>query len=234
MAGLKASKSYQVYQDIFAKMASGELREGERLPTEAELCAAFDVSRPIVREALARLRDDALIESRRGSGSYVRQSPNKAILRFAALTSIADMQRCFEFRIGLEGEAAYLAAKRVDKPCIKQIRAKLAKLEAALSEGVLGANADFEFHLSIAEATENRFYVNALENLQESITAGINITRNLSLLRPAARLRQVQQEHVDLVAAIEAGQPDEAKRLMRTHLESAKARVFEGIDKVST
>ena len=102
--------SDRVYGDIVDRIIQREFGEGERLPSEEQLASYYGVSRPIVREALARLRDDELIRSQRGAGSFVQRRPERAMLEFAPLESLADIQRCFEFRIAVETEAARLAA----------------------------------------------------------------------------------------------------------------------------
>src|SRR3546814_2482151 len=83
-----------------------------RLPSEKELAASFQVSRPIVREALSRLRSDGILVSRHGSGSYIQHQPNRALFDVAPTGSIAGLMRTFEFRLALECEAAALAAMR--------------------------------------------------------------------------------------------------------------------------
>ena len=108
---LEARRSGGIYEKIFERIVSGELAVNARLPSEADLARSCGVSRPVVREALARLREDGIIVSRQGSGSYVKRRPDSAILRFIPVSSIADVQRGFEFRAGLEGAAAALAAR---------------------------------------------------------------------------------------------------------------------------
>jgi len=225
--------SDRVYEEIFADIVSGKLPERSRLPSEVDLSRAFDVSRPVVREALARLRDDGLVASRRGSGTYVQHRPSSDVLRFTPLSSIADMQRCFEFRIGLEGEIAYLAAQRYNADTISGIEAALKQLDQAIAGTQLGVDADFDLHLAIAEAADNRYYHSALTNLRDSVTVGMNLARNLSLLKPKQRLQQVQDEHIQIIQAIRARDGDKARVLMRKHIENAKARVFEGPEAVS-
>lgn len=218
-----------IYHEIFSLIVSGEYAQGVRLPSEQALSESFGVSRPVVREALARLRDDGLVVSQRGSGSYVSRRPDDAVLRFTPLASIADMQRCFEFRVGLEGEMAYLAASRRSEAALRHIEQMLAALDQVLGKDELGVDADVDFHMSIALATENRFYVDMLERLRNNIATGMNVTRNLSLLRPKTRLARVQSEHAAIVDAIRDQRPDMARDAMRRHLSAAKGRVFEGI-----
>ncbi len=220
--------SHQIYERIFELIVSGEYPERSRLPSEFELSRRFGASRPIVREALARLRDDGLIVSRQGSGSYVLRRPDNAVLRFVPVGSIADIQRCFEFRVGLEGAAAALAAERRDEGDLAAIQAAYDGLERCIRTGALGVEEDARFHEAIARATGNHYHVSVQVSLQAHIAAGMNLTRNLSLLRPQARLRLVQDEHSAILAAIEARDGAAARVAMETHIENARRRMFEG------
>jgi GntR family transcriptional regulator, transcriptional repressor for pyruvate dehydrogenase complex len=220
--------SHQVYERIFERIVSGEYAEGFRLPSESDLSRRFGASRPIVREALARLRDDGLIVSRQGSGSYVQRRPDAAVLRFVPVGSVADIQRCFEFRVGLEGAAAALAADRWGDEDLSEIKAALLDLESCIREGRLGVEADGRFHRAIAQATHNAFHISVQRSLEPHVAFGMNLARNLSLLRPAARLRIVQREHEVIVEAIEARDGTRARNAMEAHVENARRRVFEG------
>jgi GntR family transcriptional regulator, transcriptional repressor for pyruvate dehydrogenase complex len=220
--------SHQVYERIFERIVSGEYPESSRLPSESDLSRRFGASRPIVREALARLRDDGLIVSRQGSGSYVQRRPDAAVLRFVPVGSVADIQRCFEFRVGLEGAAAALAAERWGDEDLSEIKAALLDLESCIREGRLGVEADARFHRAIAQATHNPFHMSVQRSLEPHVAFGMNLARNLSLLRPAARLRIVQREHEIIVEAIEARDGTRARTAMEAHVENARRRVFEG------
>lgn len=220
----------QIYEEVLKRIVSGIYPENERLPTEAELCREFEVSRPVVREALGRLRIDGLVESRQGAGSFVRQRPNAAVLTFAPVGSIADIQRCFEFRIGLEGEAACLAAERRTEAELAAIAAALASLDEVIGGGRLGVDEDYHFHLAVARATLNPFYVSMIASIHTQISFGMNLARNLSLRKPFDRLRLVQSEHTAIYEAIREQAPEAARNAMRRHLDNARKRVFEGQD----
>ena len=142
--------------------------------------------------------------SRQGSGSYVTAAPDDAVLRFVPVGSIADIQRCFEFRVGLEGAAAALAAERWQSDDLAEIRSAYEALETCIRTGQLGVDADARFHQAIARATHNHYHVSVQLSLQAHIALGMNLTRNLSMLRTDARLRLVQDEHSAILAAIEA------------------------------
>lgn len=149
----EAKRSAGIYQHIFELIMAGEFVVNDRLPSETELAQRFGASRPVVREALARLRDDGIIVSRQGSGSYVKRRPDVAVLRFVPVSSIADIQRCFEFRQGLEGVAAALAAERWEDSDLAEIRAAFDALEDPAGDFKAGVDADERFHMAIAKST---------------------------------------------------------------------------------
>ena len=220
--------SDQVYEKIFERIVTGEFPGNSRLPSEAELVRLFGASRPVVREALARLRDDGVVVSRQGSGSYVKRRPDDAVLRFAPLGSISDIQRCFEFRVVVEGAAAALAAQRRSDDDLKALRDSLDALELCLTTGELGVDADEAFHQAVCRASKNHFFVSVRSSLQQQIEFGMKLARNLSLARPANRLRLVQDEHVAILRAIDSQNPEAARAAMVNHIESARHRVFQG------
>jgi DNA-binding FadR family transcriptional regulator len=217
-----------VYERIFEMIISGECPQHSRLPAESELARRFSVSRPVVRAALARLRDDGIVVSRQGSGSFVRRRPDAAMLRFVPVASVTDIQRCYEFRIVLEGAAAALAAERRNEADLAELDAALAELDACIRDGRLGVEADARFHAAVAAASHNPFHLSVQRSLEPSIAVGMNLARNLSLLRPAVRLRVVQDEHVLIARAIADGHPEQARAAMETHVGNARRRVFEG------
>ena len=220
-----------VYERVLTLIVEGALPEGGRLPSETHLAEEMGVSRPVLRQALRRLREDGVITSRQGSGSYVLQRPDRAMLSFAPVGSIADIRRTFEFRAVIEAEAAALAAKRAGEDEIRAIRAALAALDACIDTGALGAREDEAFHLAICAASGNHYFPSTLASMGPAILAGMNLARSLSLTRPAARLALVQDEHRAVLAAIAARDADAARAAMRRHIDSARTRIFEGAPK---
>ncbi len=216
------------YARIVAGITSGDYPVGGKLPTENELADLLSVSRPVVREALSRLRDDGLVVSRRGSGTYVRTAPMPGDRRLTTLSSIGDMRKCLEYRISFEGETAFHAARDLVPEGEAAIKAALARLEAAVEGSEIDIEDDFGLHFAIACATENRFFAAGLSAMREPVMAGMTITRHFSLLRTRKRLLELHDEHVRIVDAILARDPQGARAAMRTHLENAVVRAFEG------
>jgi GntR family transcriptional regulator, transcriptional repressor for pyruvate dehydrogenase complex len=225
-----SSLSDLAYEKILENIVEGKYAQDSRLPAEDALAKEFGVSRPVVREALARLRDDGLVVSRRGSGSFVVGRPAPVIRAFAPLSSISDMQRCFEFRVALESNAAHEAASHRLDADMERLRATLNRLDEVAANGTLGVEEDFDFHLAVCQASRNRFYVGMMQFLRENIVSGMTLTRNLSLRRTTDRLRRVQQEHHAVVDAIDRQDSSAAFDAMATHLDNARLRVFEGVD----
>ena len=219
-----------VYDEVFALIANGEFAENTRLPSETELGRRFGASRPVVREALARLRDDGLIQSRQGSGIYVTRKPDANVFRFVEIGSVSDIQRCYDFRIGFEAGAAGLAATAWQEEEMAELKAAAADLEKALIGGQLAVEADARFHNAVARATRNSYYISVQQSLDANIRFGMNLSRNLSLLRPAARSMQVQREHAQILDAILKRDAAAASQAMARHIQNARHRMFEGSD----
>ncbi|WP_163849116.1 FadR/GntR family transcriptional regulator [Pseudooceanicola aestuarii] len=222
--------SDQVYERILGMIVEGRIPVGEKLPTEHVLSDQLQVSRPVLRQALKQLREDGVIVSRQGSGSYVQRRPDEAILDFAPVGSIADIQRTFEFRAAIEGEAALIAATRRTDKDLAHIRAALEELDRCVREGELGVDADEAFHVAICMASDNKYFLAARRSMKPNILTGMNLTRNLSLTKPQERLELVQKEHYAIYDAILAGDPVAARATMRIHVENARNRVFEGAE----
>jgi DNA-binding FadR family transcriptional regulator len=216
-----------------SEMIESEFGEEGRLPSELALADRFGVSRPVVREALSRLRSRGVIISRKGSGSYFRKSPANAVAPIVApgflpIDSLAAVKKCFEFRAGVESEAAYFAAQNHLPRSLEAIREAQERIEAAASNGGVAMKADLEFHLEIARASGNEYFEAVMHSMRTPIEFAINLARSLTLTRPLEHRRIVQNEHVVLFQAIEARDRDAARAAMRRHIENTCTRVFEG------
>jgi GntR family transcriptional repressor for pyruvate dehydrogenase complex len=220
--------SDRVYDHVLSQVIVGIYPVNSRLPPETRLADQLGVSRPVVREALMRLREDGLIASRQGAGSFVMRRPAEDVYNYAPLGSIADIQRCFIFRIAIEGEAAALAARDHDAEGLRRIVDAIAALDRVIDEGALGVEEDIALHRAVAEATGNRFFTATLAALEAQVAVGITLNRNLSLIQPRDRLLRGQKEHRAVLDAIAAKDEAGARAAMRLHIENARKRVFEG------
>ncbi len=218
----------QVYDQLLAKILEEEYPVHSRLPAEEVLAQNFGVSRPIVRAALSRLRDDGIVQSRRGSGSYVLRRPDRQLISFVPLESVSDVQRCYEFRIDVEGAAAAWAARRRDDEDLAAMDHAYHVMEQAYEQNAMGVEADQMLHLAVARASKNPFFASVLESLGEQIAFGVKLSRSLTLLDTPKRQELVLAEHRAVLDAIRLKQPEVAQATMRHHITAAKDRMFVG------
>lgn len=216
----------RVYQLLMTRISNGEYPPDHKLPSEKELSEQFDVSRPIVREALDRLRKEGLVYSRQGAGSFVRLRSEPRSLGFPPVETIADIQRCYEFRLTIEPEAAYYAARRRNDAAIRAIAQVVDLLSTATDQQRHREDADFAFHLAVADASNNHYYSSAMLALRSHIAVGMKL-HGLSLMGPGRGLEKVFAEHKRIYEAIRDGDAEMARDQMRQHLEGSRNRLFE-------
>ncbi len=226
----KGALNDRVYDYIVSQIVVGAFALNSRLPTEMQLAEQLSVSRPVVRQALRRLKDDGLVLSRQGAGSFVVRRPAHQVFSFADVGSVADIQKCFAFRIAVESEAAAIAASEHDQTALDHLARSLKDLERSLKSGTGGVEEDIAFHQAVAAASDNRFFLSTMAAIASQIRVGIGLNRSLTLEQPRARRIAVQEEHSAIYEAIAARDAPEARRLMRLHLENARLRIFEGGD----
>jgi DNA-binding FadR family transcriptional regulator len=223
-----ASVTDIAYQTILERIVSGRYAQNSKLPTEAEFARELGISRPMVRAAIARLRESGLVVSRRGSGSYVFKQPSERLLKFAPIESIADIQRCYEYRIMLEGEAAFFAAERATPSDMERMQEALHRMDAAIERRTLMLEEDSAYHLAICHASDNQFIVESYQSISDASHAAMKLALTLSLNRRDTRRLDVQREHHAVFDAIRSGDRNAARTLMQAHIRSARRRVFEG------
>jgi len=210
----------RVMARLSADIRGGRLAPGARLPTEQALTSELGVSRTVVREAVAALRADGLVVTRRGSGAYVAD-PAAGPFRIAAprAAALRDILDVMELRLAIEVEAAAFAAERASRKQVAAIRKAWRSIDSALRRGEGAVAEDFAFHRAIAEATGNRQFPGFLAYLGSHVIPRQSV--RLSVDTPAERrayLRRIQAEHARIMAAIGAGDASEARRAMREHL----------------
>jgi GntR family transcriptional regulator, transcriptional repressor for pyruvate dehydrogenase complex len=218
----------RLYESLLGRILAGDYAPASRLPSEEVLASEFGVSRPVVRQALARLREEDFITSRRGSGSFVRTPEDDPPALFAPISCVADIERCFEFRLTVEARAAELAARNHGPAGLAALRAAHDHLEAVLATGALGNEADFRFHDAVAEASGNRYFLETLRVMRPHIDTCMRMLPRLAQRRTPARIARVQAEHRAILDAIAARDAAGAGRAMAEHIVSAQRRIFEG------
>ncbi len=223
----KSSLSDRVYNLLYTRISNGDYQENQKLPTEAVMAEEFGVSRPVLRSAMDRLRDKGLIYSRQGAGSFVKVQHNKT-LSYAKVETIADIQRCYEFRLSMEPQAAYYAAMRRNEEALSEIEAALELMDQATHNLTHKEDADYAFHIAIAKACNNHYFEASMGALREHIHVGMKMHGQSLMDDASSSLGRVFNEHVGICDSIRNKDADLAQKLMTLHIEHSRDRLFEG------
>lgn len=231
MHNRRNSLSQQVIETVGERIRSGHYGPGEKLPTEHELIEEFGVSRTVIREAIANLKAGGLVTPRQGVGVFVSETPfsQPFVLEAGSGGALAEAVAVLELRIALEVEAAGLAAARRDAEVLGAMRRALDAMDLAIAAGGEAIVPDLAFHRAIASGTGNYHFVNLFNYLGEYLVPRSRL--NTSALAQESRgdyLRHINDEHLRVYEAIEAGDSEAARGAMRLHLVGSKQRLGQG------
>ena len=222
----KPKLSETVVAAIRKQLAAGEIQPGHKLPTEEKLTETFGVSRTVIREALANLAADGLVEPRQGAGVFVRDHPALTLGALSQeISKVSQAINVLEVRMGIEVEASGLAAVRRNAAQAARIQEAFFEFERLLKLGEPTGKADFAFHREIAAATNNSLYVEMLDALGDRTIPCDRTSPWYSIeVLSADYLTKLQREHLLVLKAISDGDAPAAREAMRAHLVAAQAR----------
>jgi len=210
-------------QDLIVK---GELCPGDRLPSEAELCEQFGVSRTVVREATRCLADRGLLSAEPGRGTFVTaMSPQDLSDSFGLFVKSSEVsaRNLIEVRELLEVKIAELAAERATPENLAKMEQALEQMEKNV-ESVEGyISADLNFHMALAEATQNDVFFALIGSLVE----GLQDVRRIAAHRLAS-LRTAQGYHKSIYECVRKRDKEGAAEAMRQHVQDV-SRSFEAV-----
>ncbi len=224
-AGGRQRLAQKVIDQLREQIETGKLQAGDRLPTEPQLEAAFEVSRTVVREAIADLRAAGLVTPVQGKGVFVSgmPAPSSPVLTPVEIKSIPETLELLEFRMATEGEAAAIAAYRRTAEQEAAIATANRKMAMLIEQGLPTIEADYEFHMAVAVATNNRFYVDVLRHFgSRTIPRGQFPT--LPEASDRAYLQKVHAEHAEILAGIADQDAERARQAMRAHMMASQRR----------
>ena len=211
------------------------MKPGEKLPTESELVRGFGVSRTVVREAISRMQAAGLVDTQHGVGTFVL-APKPDTGFYIAATDVAtamDVLAVLELRISLETEAAGLAAARRTPLDLNEMRKALDAFEAAVRTAGDTVTPDIQFHLQIARATGNRYFVDVMSQLGNTLLPRARINAaSLSQPEQEAYLLRVNQEHEQIFDAVSRSDVEGARAAMRLHLGNGRERQRRALEAV--
>ena len=221
---LRPIKTKKIYEEIVDQIgllvADGQLKPGDRLPSERELVERFQVSRASIREAISALEMMGLIEVHAGEGTYIRQvnidsvgAPLAWMLFIEKDTDLA----LYEVRKILEVQAAGLAAERAQEDEILDMYEALEVMRRDLEIDRLGEDADYRFHFAIARATSNKILIRLMNTISDTMQKTLKSSRG-KLYEDKTTPERLYQEHRSLYEAIKNHNVLKAQQLMLNHL----------------
>lgn len=215
----RTTLSEQVAKRIAAEFEARRWLPGEKLPSEAALCKAFNVGRSTLREALKSLSFVGLIRMVPGDGSYVedhrvRLFEGSLLLTRNVLSNVEEINCFCEARILVETELAALCAQRATEDDLLAIEETLRQMTAALeSSEDQYPDLDLNFHLGIANAARNPLLVGMLKHIRAGLEEFIT-----NSIREPARRRMAHRHHEMIFSAIQARNAEQARKAMYAHL----------------
>ncbi len=218
----------QVTNRIMAMIKSGNLKSGDRLPTEAQMCVAFEISRPPLREALKALTLMGVLESRQGGRYMVTDlSPTRMVAPFNAMLSVTeyDVTEHFEARALVDLELTRLCALHATDAERQRIRRLAQDGKAFYGDPVAFRLLDIEFHRAINEGGRNALIIALAQGLYD---IGLDMRRLASTLPGVIEVSVAQ--HCDVADAICDHDPDAAVAAYRRHLEHVAATTDRAIE----
>jgi GntR family transcriptional repressor for pyruvate dehydrogenase complex len=219
---IQTSRLYeQIVEQIEESILAGRLKPGDQLPAERELAEQFGVSRTAVREAVKALREKGLVEAYPGRGTFVTnvtsQTVRESLERLARIGQVDASVHLVEVREILEPEIAARAARRANDRHLDAMREAVADMDAALTDEEGFIEADLDFHLALAEATENPLIPTLIDSI-----VGLLREQRARIFRVPGGPERGQFHHKQILAAIERHDPEAAREAMRAHLEQIR------------
>lgn len=199
-------KQHRVYKELRKAIYTGQIKPGEKL-VERRLAEEFETSRGPLRESLLRLMSEGLVCRSPRRTSYVSE------------LTISDIRDIYFIRMTLEPAAVRLAAQRPSKTLVRTLNKLIDRMADQMTKGnqIASAEADFEFHREIVEASKSERLIRAYELSHVPML----ISQVSAQWRKPEALREI---HEEIVSHIQAGKADEAETALRRHVQGAARR----------
>jgi GntR family transcriptional repressor for pyruvate dehydrogenase complex len=216
----------QVFERIRDLIFKGNLKPGERLKSERELSEIMDVSRPTIRQAIAKLIDRGLVENRQGQGTFVC-NPNEMrsqnlrsqnLLRDLIDWDEASLRDLLEVRMALECQAATTAALRATGEDVANLDRHVQEMRASIQAGELGILEDVRFHMTLAYATKNQVQILLMKNLYDLLHFGIEESLKQLYMYPE-NIEAILAQHQKVAEAVRRRDPAAAYAAMQAHID---------------
>ena len=216
-------KIYEEISDIIlAEIKSGKLKPGDKLPGITKLADSYGVSQASVREALNRLKVLEVIEVKHGHGSFVNQQMPLGFEQNFEIITKADIANLLDLRKIIEVGCARSACEKAEQKDLEKMENTLQKMWTAVENNELGEQADYDFHMAIAEATGNPLLINLMEDVSDTMIRTMKETRRIWLYETKKSIQKIYDEHKLILKAIKDKDEEAAARNMYRHLKEVE------------
>ena len=214
-----ASRLYeQIIEQIRTLVVEGTLQPGDKLPPERELAEQFCVSRTAVREAVKSLREKGLVEIQPGRGTFITNSTTEVmrdsldfIFKVGLINGVAHLN---EVRTLLEPGIAALAAERISETELQTLEQAVEAMDAAMHDADIFAEADLEFHLTLARASQNPLIPILIDPIVDQLRE-----HRKRIFLVAGGPQRGQYHHRRILAAVQKRDPAAAREAMCDHMQ---------------
>ncbi len=224
---IKPKKIYEeVTETIYEMIRNGQLKPGQRLDSVQQLAENFQVGRSAVREALTSLRAMGLVDMKQGEGTFIKEFDTDQItfpLSTAILMNKEDIANLLEVRKIIELGTAAAAAKRRNDQQLGAMEKALEEMKTSNGNEELGEGADLQFHLAIAEASQNSLLLNLMNHVSGMTEEAMKETRKVWLFSKQTTLEKLAEEHFAIYKAVKEQDEEQARYFMKIHLENVEA-----------
>ena len=218
----KTSISDDIVQQIITLISNGDLKAGQRLPSERDLCVKFAASRSSLREALRCLSIMGVLTARPGEGTSVAMDGSKfmeTVLQWRMSTEQHDIEDLMEVRMALEGVTAASAARNAEGQDLKKLEDLVARMAESVGDARRFAALDREFHLGLAKASNNKLILDLVAVIRGQLERGVAKVLQLPDAMPLS-----VQEHKEILQAVMNKDSEQACAAMQNHLQAAVLR----------
>lgn len=223
-----ASLSVQLADAVRKLIEDGEIKPGDKLPSEQDLMETYNVSRTVVREAISSLKAEHLVSTHQGVGAFVLQTVPVVPYRIARkdLDAAKDLIELLELRVGIESETAALAALRRTPEQMEAISRAFTELRVFIVGSASDHIApDYDFHLAIAKASNNHYFSYLFSHFGPKLIPRASLKGFTKGPKRDAYFARIAEEHDAIYQSILRQDPEAARAAMRVHLVSALERM---------
>jgi GntR family transcriptional repressor for pyruvate dehydrogenase complex len=224
----REAPSVEIARRLLDYLFSGEIRPGDRLPSERQLAGSLGVGRSAVRDALRPLLLLGVVEARQGDGTYLRD-PESSLLpqavEWGLLLGDHATLDLIEARTYIEVAIAELAATRRSEADLERMWTELERMSAHDVDPREFSDADLAFHLAVARASGNSALLGTMSSIRSLLRVWID-----RVLSASSSTGPSYEEHVPIYEAIRNADPAGAASAMRAHMRSAQERLVETLD----